>query len=879
MKAAANPNSEKNHSAAPEENSFLNRLVGGNSNARSWREKLDLVHTLLADDSRELTQGNLADVAIYLRFLSTSEVACVEDGRHFRPSHHARLATQIHERLIGVATPENTFLIRKILACLPSTAAPFQRAEPLTRIRDIAHRNDIPQDLKREIKTTLQNKLHRCAGPEDLATSAALLERITAPGAQYSGDFVEQFKIFHGELSEFFNASSLEDRLNAIAAAGDETTREVVQGFLDQKQRTDLEGQQSALAQLTELRRHLIALIEQREVPAQLDLRQTDIALEDFAFILLSEILNALDASGNSAAWETPFEILTLTLANVRLSGIAPEECAAIEAELKAGRDGFSPDQRDSLLRLKATIERARRLAGDFSDGILALLAGRAKTLGHALNVEPHAVRVFAEGEIRGHVVFQLAKLASALLRRFRTHLAQPPWDVLVTGSATGRLMAAKTLDEITTGEEPLVVLLDQAEGDEEIPAGASGIVLAHDLPHLSHLGVRARQAGVVFVSCEDPALLEKLRQHIGQWVSINAAPESVQAERASESQIAPQPQAPSSRAIPEVELRPKPAVLPMENITAAKGGHKADGARRLLELAGRNDADFAALPGLVVPFGVMEESLRADPALHGQYVELVQRVNDLPNEPFARATAELRELIARIPVPDEIGATVMRTFGRSQRLAVRSSANSEDLPQLAGAGLHESVAGVAAEAVAQAVSTVWASLWTERAAASRRQSGIPHEAAHMAVLIQPLVEPELSFILHTVNPVNHNPRECYVELAVGLGETLASGATCGTPFRMVCDKESGAATVLAFASFSLALEVNPHGQLVERCVNYSQVPFTIDAALRGKLGSRLALIAGFAEREFGGPQDVEGVVRGEEIILVQSRAQQGLIP
>ncbi len=30
--------------------------------------------------------------------------------------------------------------------------------------RDIAHRNDIPQDLKQEIKHTLQNKIHRSAG-------------------------------------------------------------------------------------------------------------------------------------------------------------------------------------------------------------------------------------------------------------------------------------------------------------------------------------------------------------------------------------------------------------------------------------------------------------------------------------------------------------------------------------------------------------------------------------------------------------------------------------------------------------------------------------------------------------------------------------------
>lgn len=34
------------------------------------------------------------------------------------------------------------------------------------------------QDLKQEIKHTLQNKLHRNAGPEDLVAAEAMLQRI-----------------------------------------------------------------------------------------------------------------------------------------------------------------------------------------------------------------------------------------------------------------------------------------------------------------------------------------------------------------------------------------------------------------------------------------------------------------------------------------------------------------------------------------------------------------------------------------------------------------------------------------------------------------------------------------------------------------------------
>jgi hypothetical protein len=79
---------------------------------------------------------------------------------------------------------------RRLCLCLqvhtniPCFDKSFTATVPLTRIRDIAHLNDIPHDLKQEIKHTLQNKLHRNAGPEDLVATEAMLRRITArPGA------------------------------------------------------------------------------------------------------------------------------------------------------------------------------------------------------------------------------------------------------------------------------------------------------------------------------------------------------------------------------------------------------------------------------------------------------------------------------------------------------------------------------------------------------------------------------------------------------------------------------------------------------------------------------------------------------------------------
>ena len=61
------------------------------------------------------------------------------------------------------------------------------------------------------------------------------------------------------------------------------------------------------------------------------------------------------------------------------------------------------------------------------------------------------------------------------------------------------------------------------------------------------------------------------------------------------------------------------------------------------------------------------------------------------------------------------------------------------------------------------------------------------------------------------------------------------------------------------------------------KIVDYSRIALSCDAVARERLGRRLASIGQVVERAFGKPQDIEGVVVGEEIYLVQARPQQGL--
>lgn len=77
-------------------------------------------------------------------------------------------------------------------------------------------------------------------------------------------------------------------------------------------------------------------------------------------------------------------------------------------------------------------------------------------------------------------------------------------------GSVTGKLLEVQRIEpgavKADSGED-IILLVHAASGDEEVTAAGvplRGVILAHSLPHLSHLGVRARQEKVVFVTCED---------------------------------------------------------------------------------------------------------------------------------------------------------------------------------------------------------------------------------------------------------------------------------------------------------------------------------------------------------------------------------------
>ncbi|ESQ32164.1 hypothetical protein EUTSA_v10003634mg [Eutrema salsugineum] len=550
------------------------KMVEGDRNSRNWWRKLEMVREVIVGSlEREERLKALIYSAVYLKWINTGQIPCFEDGGHHRPNRHAEISRLIFRELEHIcskkdATAEEVLVSRKIHPCLPSFKAEFTASVPLTRIRDIAHRNDIPHDLKQEIKHTIQNKLHRNAGPEDLIATEAMLERITETPGQYSGDFVEQFKIFHNELKDFFNAGSLTEQLDSMKISMDERGLSALSLFFECKSGLDASGESTNVLELIKTMHSLASLREtiikelnsglRNDAPdAAIAMRQKwrlcEIGLEDYFFVLLSRFLNALETiggavqlakdveSGNVASWNDPLDALVLGVHQVGLSGWKKEECLAIGNELLAWRErdllekeGEEDGRTIWAMRLKATLDRARRLTAEYSDLLLQIFPPNVEILGKALGIPENSVRTYTEAEIRAGIIFQISKLCTVLLKAVRNSLGSEGWDVIVPGSTSGTLVQVESIvpgSFPSTGGGPIILLVNKADGDEEVSAAngnIAGVMLLQELPHLSHLGVRARQEKIVFVTCDDDDKVADIRRLVGKYVRLEASPSHV---------------------------------------------------------------------------------------------------------------------------------------------------------------------------------------------------------------------------------------------------------------------------------------------------------------------------------------------------------------
>ena len=246
----------------------------------------------------------------------------------------------------------------------------------------------------------------------------------------------------------------------------------------------------------------------------------------------------------------------------------------------------------------------------------------------------------------------------------------------------------------------------------------------------------------------------------------------------------------------------------------------------------------------------------------------------------FESAAKRIQELIKGAKLPSEITDEVQLAYkglsGQDPAVAVRSSANAEDLPDLSFAGQQDTYLNIRGdEALITAIHDCWASLWTPRAISYRHQMGIEQDVVAMAVVVQIMVPSDVSGILFTANPVNGERSEFIINSSFGLGEAVVGGQV--TPDTYVVDRKT----------YSVKERIiGPKAQKIVSSDNQGTILQDVSeqerkqSSLSDEFLKELSSTALDVESLFDGvPQDIEWAISGEKLWMLQSRPITNLPP
>ncbi|MFJ4923445.1 rifamycin-inactivating phosphotransferase [Streptomyces sp. NPDC088725] len=289
----------------------------------------------------------------------------------------------------------------------------------------------------------------------------------------------------------------------------------------------------------------------------------------------------------------------------------------------------------------------------------------------------------------------------------------------------------------------------------------------------------------------------------------------------------------------------------------------------------------LSRIDGISVPAGfcVTTDAFRrmlAEAPSIGDLLDQLSRLDPDDREGIRTLSAEIREAIESIAVPDDLAAPITRALarlGEQAAYAVRSSATAEDLPTASFAGQQDTYLNVVGPAaVLRHVSRCWASLFTERAVIYRRRSGIDHRAVRMAVVVQRMVFPDAAGVLFTADPVTGNRKVATVDAGFGLGEALVSGLVNPDVFTV----RDGAVVARAIAAKQRAVQALPAGGTRDVAIDSGRQE---QPALTDEQVVRLVGLGRRIEAHFGRPQDIEWCLADDGFQIVQSRPITTLFP
>lgn len=436
----------------------------------------------------------------------------------------------------------------------------------------------------------------------------------------------------------------------------------------------------------------------------------------------------------------------------------------------------------------------------------------------------------------------------------------------LNTGKAVGRIHIIDKLDDtVEIGDNEIIVL---KELPQSLPP-VRGIIVAKPSSPLSHINILAKGWNIPNVYIKDA---DKLFREYNTFIyKLDASITDYKLERASADEVKTDFASPGQQ-IPPVNLT-------VSKLAGLREMRKKDSITYGSKAANQGEIIRARVPGIIVPDGFsipfywydkfMQENGFDDQVadwqndlefVHNPRVrrqKLEQFRNDIQKAPFDKALRD--EVIKR-----------WRTQLGGKPVFVRSSSNSEDLPNFSGAGLYSSVANVReADKLIEAVKKVWASLWKFEAYEARVRNYVSQKDVYMSALVQLGVDMQKGGVMITRDPFDEDSKDSvYISAVCGHNSNVVNNT--GLPEQILFNPRSNSVIVMTLSQQENALAFDENGDLKEtadKCANaQKRVLSDLQARTLAKTAIRIRGVFGKL------PQDIEWGILNGRLYIVQAR-------
>lgn len=497
---------------------------------------------------------------------------------------------------------------------------------------------------------------------------------------------------------------------------------------------------------------------------------------------------------------------------------------------------------------------------GDLAEGDIIKLANDTinKTFFQPVWYKPNSIR-----QEDASVDLNIPRVTQDEITKNQAYLA------LNTGTSVGRIHIVEKLDDtVEVGSNEILVI-------KELPLTlpqVRGVIVAQPSTPLSHINILARGWGIPNVYIKDADILFK--EYDTRWVKLEALLTDYKITPAKLEEL-------KDPKVRDPEEQIPPADLEVKKLTGLREMRKKDSiafgskSANLGEMLNNKMAEAIVPDGFTVPFYWYDKFMRDNG--FDRIVANFEDDNDFVHNPRIRRQKleEFRSMLLNGKFDDDLRRELIakwKTQLGGKPVFVRSSSNSEDLPNFSGAGLYSSVPNVRdEEGVIKAVKKVWASLWNFQAYEARVRNFVSQRSVYMSALVQVGVNMDRGGVMVTKDPFDDESKNnVYISAVCGHNTKVTDND--GIPEQVLFNPKSNSVILMTFSQQKNALTFDENGDLKttpDDCASRQSRRILTNAQARS-----LAKTAMNIKRIFGSKkeQDIEWGIMAGKIYVVQAR-------